>query len=239
MGAENCRYCFVIGRQCKDIIDCNSTEGELNYLTDGLLNCHRVICSHFIRNCSEIYYSMFCYNCQNLFGCTGLVRKQYCIFNKQYSKEEYEKLVPKIVEHMGKTGEWGKYFPPDLSAFGYNETFAYDMNPLLKEDAMKLGYKWSDYRQDSEISGENVVICEVTGRPFRLIKQEIEFYAKHGIPFPKVHPDVRIDRRYRIRNPNKFWKRACAKCGAGIVTTYDPKRPEVVYCEECFLKEVY
>lgn len=247
MGAENCRYCFVIGRQCKDIIDCNSTEGELNYLTDGLLNCHKVICSHFIRNCSEIFYSMFCYNSQNLFGCTGLDRKQYCIFNKQYTRQEYENLVPKIIEHMrapasaceGQGAAWGKYFPPELSAFGYNETFAFDMNPLSKEDALKFGFKWADYEQDIGAGGENCIICEETGKPFRLIKQEVDFYNKNGIPFPKVHPDVRIERRYRVRNPNKFWERACAKCGAEIVTTYDPERPEIVYCEKCYLGEIY
>lgn len=239
MGAENCRYNFVCGRGCKDIIDSNNTEGELNCFGDGAMNSQRILFSHFIRNCAEVSYSMFCYNSQNLFGCTGLNRKQYCILNKQYSKEEYEELVPKIVEQMQENGEWGKYFPKSTSAFGYNETFAYDMVPLSREEAMKFGFKWSDYRQDFGVGGENCVICEVTGRPFRLIKQEIEFYKRQGIPFPKRHPDVRIEQRYRIRNPNKFWNRKCAKCGKGIVTTYDPKRPEIVYCEECYLGEVY
>jgi hypothetical protein len=239
MGAENCRHSFVTGRACRDIIDSNNCDGELNCYADGAMASQRILFSHFIRNCSEISYSMFCYNCQNLFGCTGLSRKQYCIFNKQYSKEEYEALVPKIAEHMVQTGEWGKYFPPNLSAFGYNETFAYDMNPLTKEGALGFGYKWSDYRQDTEVSGENCMICEVTGRPFRLIKQELEFYEKQGIPVPRKHPDVRIEERYRIRNSNKFWKRACGKCGEDIVTTYDPKKPEIVYCEKCFLDEVY
>lgn len=238
MGAENSRHCFVIGRGCKDVIDSNNTDGELNCFADGVMNSQRVLFTHFARNCSEIYYSMLCYNSQNLFGCTGLNRKQYCIFNKQYSKEDYEALVPKIVEHMVKNVEWGRYFPPELSAFGYNESFAYDMNPLTKEEALSFGYKWSDYRQDTEASGD-CVICEVTGRPFKLIKQELDFYKKQGIPLPKVHPDVRIERRYRVRNPNKFWTRACAKCGKEIVTTYDPSKPEIVYCEECFLGEVY
>lgn len=239
MGAENCRNNFVIGRACKDIIDSNSCDGELNCSADGAMASQRILFSHFIRNCSQVSYSMFCYNCQNLFGCTGLVRKQYCIFNKQYTKEEYAELVSKIVEHMQKTGEWGKYFPLSLSAFGYNETFAYDMNPISKEEALRLGYKWSDYRQDTEVSGENCVVCEVTGKPFRLIKQELEFYKKQGIPLPKRHPDVRIEQRYRIRNPNKFWKRTCGKCGGDIVTTYAPKRPEIVYCEKCYLGEIY
>jgi hypothetical protein len=46
------------------------------------------------------------------------VTKEYCILNKQYTKEEYEILVPKIIEHMktfpsphgrgarGEGGEW-------------------------------------------------------------------------------------------------------------------------------------
>jgi hypothetical protein len=238
MGAENCRHSFVTGRACRDIIDSNSCDGELNCFADGAIASQRILFSHFIRNCSEISYSMFCYNCHNLFGCTGLNRKQYCIFNKQYSKEEYEELVPKIAEHMQKNGEWGVYFPLKMSAFGYNETFAYDMSPISKEEALKLGYKWSDYRQDMEVSGDHVV-CEVTGRPFRLIKQELDFYKKQGIPLPTKHPDVRIEQRYRMRNPNKFWKRVCGKCGEEIVTTYDPSRPEVVYCESCYLKEIY
>ena len=47
-----------------------------------------------------VQYSFFTINSSNLFGCVGLRNKQYCILNKQYTKEEYEKLVPKIIEHM-------------------------------------------------------------------------------------------------------------------------------------------
>lgn len=37
--------------------------------------------------------------------------------------------------------------------------------------------------------------CEVTKKPFRIIKQELEFYRKHNIPIPRRHPDQRyIDR---------------------------------------------
>jgi len=238
-GAEHCRYSNTIGLNGRDVIDSSNTTGELNCFVDGLLNSSRVIFSHFLRNCSEVSYSMFCYNCQNLFGCTGLVRKQYCIFNKQYTKEKYDEIVPKIVEHMQKTGEWGKYFPAKLSAFGYNETWGNDMVPLSKEEALDKGFKWSDYKQEVEVSGGGYIICEVSGRLFRPVKQEVEFYKKQGIPSPRLHPDVRIARRYAMRNPFRFWERKCMKCDKDIVTTYDPKRPEIVYCEECYLKEVY
>ena len=33
--------------------------------------------------------------------------------------------------------------------------------------------------------------------------------------------------------------RKCDKCSKDMKTTYAPKRPEIVYCEECYLNEVY
>ena len=56
---------------------------------------------------SNILYSVYCRdNVSNCFGCVGIKNSSYCIFNKQYTKEQYEVLAPKIIEHMKKTGEW-------------------------------------------------------------------------------------------------------------------------------------
>ena len=83
------------------------------------------------------------------------------------------------------------------------------------------------------------VRCEATGRPFRIIKQELEFYRKMRLPVPRLHPDERHRRRMALRNPRKLWKRPCGKCGKEMETTYAPERPEIVYCESCYLQEVY
>ena len=40
---------------------------------------------------SNIEYSIYCTEAHNLFGCVGVRSKQYCILNKQYTKEEYKK----------------------------------------------------------------------------------------------------------------------------------------------------
>lgn len=62
-------------------------------------------------------------NISNCFGCVGLHDGyEHCILNTQYTKEEYQLLVPQIIEHMMKTGEWEESFPPKLSSYGYNET---------------------------------------------------------------------------------------------------------------------
>jgi hypothetical protein len=79
----------------------------------------------------------------------------------------------------------------------------------------------------------------VSWKPYRIIKQELEFYKKHNIPLPRKHPDIRHMERMKLRNPRKLFDRKCDKCWKDIKTTYSPSRPEIVYCQECFEKEFY
>jgi hypothetical protein len=192
----------------------------------------------------------------------GLRRKQYCVLNKQYSKEEYEKLIPKIITHMQKTGEWGEFFPASLSLFGYNETIAYEHFPLLKENALSAGFNWSDYASPPPVANkvitkkemqklpdniqdinedilDSALTCEISGKLYKIIKPELSFYKKHNLPLPKRCPDQRHADRMALRCPRKLWERNCFKCKKTIQTTYAPDRPEIVYCEDCYLKEVY
>ncbi len=89
----------------------------------------------------------------DLFGCYASQQKHYCILNKQYSKEEYEALLPKIVEHMnampyvdaeGREYRYGEFFPPEMSFFAYNESLAQQYFPLTKKEALARGYRWRD-----------------------------------------------------------------------------------------------
>jgi formylmethanofuran dehydrogenase subunit E len=41
------------------------------------------------------------------------------------------------------------------------------------------------------------------------------------------------------KNPRKLRDRKCNKCSKDIKTSYDPKRPEKIYCQECYDKEIY
>ena len=81
-------------------------------------------------------YCLFSHNINQCFGCVCLKNQSYCIFNKQYTKEEYEILVPRIIEHMMKTGEWGEFFPSSLSPFGYNETVAMEYFPMTRDSVI-------------------------------------------------------------------------------------------------------
>ena len=98
-------------------------------------------------------YTYNCHSCSDCFASIGLRNKSYCILNKQYAKEEYETLVPKIIKHMndmpyidqkGRIYKYGEFFPPELSPFSYNETIAQEYFPLTKEEAINQGYSWKD-----------------------------------------------------------------------------------------------
>jgi hypothetical protein len=210
--------------------------------------------------CTNIFYSYFCFACSDCFACTGIRNKQYCILNKQYTKEEYEKLVPQIIEKMEAEWEWGEFFPSRISPFAYNESLGQESFPLTKEEALGQWFtrKDEDYainvpaslqkieakdlpniQQAEENILQTAIICEVTGRPFRIIKSELEYYKSHTIPLPTKHPDQRHLERMHQRNPRKLWQRPCMKCWIPIKSSYAPERKEIVYCEQCYNKEIY
>jgi hypothetical protein len=99
--SEDCKY-VQVGLEIKDVMDGSNMyiRPEKCYFSLGTLEVYNVIFSIYIFHSTNIMYSQQCYNCQNCFGCSGLRQKEYCILNKQYTKEEYQRLVPKIIKHM-------------------------------------------------------------------------------------------------------------------------------------------
>jgi hypothetical protein len=153
--SKNCINCFdvsdcedmkdiIFATKCKDCKDCTllGDGSQLCKNTLSTIGAYNSKHSFFTIDSSDIEYCEFSINSSNLFGCIGLKHKKYCIFNKQYEKEEYELLHDKIIAHMKKTGEYEKFFPAFLSCFNYNETTANTYYPLSKEEALKEGFKW-------------------------------------------------------------------------------------------------
>ena len=154
-GAEDCKYLLSSGLSLKDSYDVwgGGAKSELLNECVGSAGSRNLLCSDRMHNSYNISYSSNCFSSSNLFACVGLRHKQYCILNKQYTKEEYEELVPKIKKHMdalpytdkkGRVYKYGEFFPVELSPFAYNETIAQEYFPLTKEQALKQGYSWYD-----------------------------------------------------------------------------------------------
>jgi len=152
---ENTKYSWRVFNGIKDSYDISGgLKNELVY--ESSLAADDGYFTKFFSHCkgnknSDLIH--LCVNCSNIFGCVSLKNKQYCILNKQYTKEEYEELVPKIIKHMndmpyvdhiGRSYGYGEFFPSELSPFAYNETTAQEYFPLTKEEALKQGYKWKE-----------------------------------------------------------------------------------------------
>ena len=83
------------------------------------------------------------------------------------------------------------------------------------------------------------IICARSKKPFKIVKQELDFYRRMNLPVPHLHPEERYRERMAITNPRKITERECNGCGKKVKTTYAPERPETVYCESCYLELIY
>ena len=86
---EYCMYGHGINRSqwCIDI----SHVSESQYCYEGfwLTKCSNSLFSSQCENSFNMIFSKNCSGCQDCFGCVNLKKKSYCIFNEQYSRDEY------------------------------------------------------------------------------------------------------------------------------------------------------
>jgi hypothetical protein len=238
---EDCRY-FYTGFKIKDSMDiCHATEAEVGYelMSFGYGSYNSLfVCGAW--SSSNIQYSFEMHSCSDCFACCGLKYKKYCILNKQYSREEYEKLVPKIIEKMRADGEYGEFFPVSMSPFCYNEAFVFEYFPLTKEEALKQGFGWREPdKREYQKAHDDILACKKCGKNYKLNGAELNFYKKHNLPEPEFCFDCRHVERMNMRPPRILCKRNCDNCGTEITTAYAEGRPEIVYCEKCYLSKVY
>ncbi len=266
---ENCKWTqFVTVPPAKDCFDYSVWGNNATLVYESV---------HVGENVNNVMFSSYCFpDCLNLqyciwniagknnFGCVNLKRKSYCILNKQYSKEEYEKLKAQIIEDMkknpytdklGREFYYGEFFPLEFSRFAYNKSNAMRFLPKTKEEALAGGYAWDDrpepvykttmgagslpntIEQTKDGILNEVIECANCKRGYKVTKGELDLLRKLGLPAPRECPKCRENARFARLNPPKLWRRRCAKCQAEINTAFSPDRPEIVYCEKCYQGE--
>ncbi|MCR4328625.1 MAG: hypothetical protein NUV53_03870 [Patescibacteria group bacterium] len=227
---------WVTTEECRDCTEIIIGMGS--YEIQGVETPHQsIVARSCFNSITDSYYCDMCFGVSDCFGCFGLKQKQYCILNKQYSKDEYIKLKTKIIEHMKELEEWGEYFPPEHSPFAYNESMAQDYFPLEREEALKKGYFWHDrpttqyaitltpdklpktiaettddvvnYTIQCNTQENNEEENSLCVGAFRLIPLEITLYRKLGVPIPEYCFPCRRVKRFKFRNPRKLWHRRC------------------------------
>lgn len=66
-------------------------------------------------NCSDSEYLRYCYNCSNCFGCVYLSNKEYCILNRQFTRDEYLVALAEIKKQLKGKGLYGKHLAEILA----------------------------------------------------------------------------------------------------------------------------
>jgi len=266
---ENGKY-VLIGALSNDVMDCTAVglgETELCYYSmsvgDTAYNC---LFSNGIWSCRNIFYSDSLINCEDCFGSVSMKKQNHCILNKKYSNQEYEQMVGKIIGHMKSTGEWGEFLENQLCPYAYNETFANEFYPLSKEEAEKIGCGWQENDYTPNYQGEycllnddinyyqsrekvdeimrGIIKCEKSGKPFKIMPNELAFHVKEKIALPLTHPNVRFEERFAKLNFPKLYDSECicseqghghdGVCQNKFKTTFAPERKEKVYCQDCY-----
>ncbi|MBI4600166.1 hypothetical protein HY732_04600 [Candidatus Uhrbacteria bacterium] len=267
LGLENCRYMTKGdgGKDCYDIVHTGGPERCYWSVTPD--NSYEEFFVVFCWKSQWVMYSENCHTSENLLGCVGLKKSKFCILNKEYSESEYKVLKEKIIDGLKERGEWGQFFPNSTSLFAYNESIAVFHYPLEKEQALLYGYSWADdlpgtrgketvfwdavadsIRDIDDGIAKEIFACKECGKNYKMIPLEFKFYKQQNIPLPRFCPDCRFVKRSNLMNPYHLWHRQCmceksdhdhtSRCTMEFETSYAPERPELIYCEQCYQKEM-
>ena len=249
---EGCRYCRLGGINSRDLMDCCAVakDSELVYESHAVGSSYRCAFCSMCRSSNDCYYCQNISSCSNCFGCVGLRQAEYCVLNRQYSKEEYYTLVQQIVIAMSEAGEWGEFFPMQQSVFGYNETLAQEFFPLSRGDALAKGLQWTESDNGEPVPAtvilpatiENtpdsivneVFVCNGCKRNYRITSQELLLHRKLDVCIPQICSFCRHAARMNLRHNATLSQVRCVACAAAIETTMRDNERARVLCEECW-----
>jgi len=207
----------------------------------------------------DLEYCNSCYDCEHCFACVGLRRKKFCLFNKQYSEEEYWRLVDELKCAMLERGEYGEFPLMNFSSQYWKNSGSVQLYGATEEECRKMGARIFEPGEagaegpdanaelidmstiNDRVSTEELVgrvfFDSVAKRRFSYLKQELELYEKLRLAPPRLHPTRRIQQLYSEMNMPIFMKIPCQKCGKEIVVAKNNNYPvREIYCRSCYLK---
>jgi len=147
-------------KNCMDIYSLQKSENCY-----GSLLCDTLYNTHFSYNTDECINSYFlknCVNCQDCIGCINLRNRKYCIWNVQYTKENY--LIEK-----------------DKFNFG-SYSFLLDFKEKYKDFVLKYPHKYANIIKSIDSIGDNITNSKNVKYSFDVYdSMEDSKYVIHGI----------------------------------------------------------
>lgn len=265
-GCENIGESYRIAWQRKDVYrGCYlGLAGEINYELSTAPHSSTSMCSVICGDSSLVCYSASVFNSSNLFGCVGLQKKQYCILNKQYTKEAYDALSQRMIQDMKEQGVWGEFFPIALSPFGYNDSLAQEFISQSEDQARARSWQWETDQGGTkgaetmqpeaipvmiahadESLKKEILRCVSCAKNYRLLKKELARLKNMQLPVPLECTDCRLKKRMERFIVPILYHRVCmcnerhlhhgyTHCSNKFETTYRPEGKDIVYCKPCY-----
>ena len=268
---EDGKYLFMLSLgPIKDCYDVSAWGNNLSMVYESMSVCENIsnvrFCDETGLNLLDAEYTARVFGGSHVFGCVGVKKGEYCIFNRKYSEKEYYALRGKIIEHMnvmpyadkrGRVYKYGEFFPAEFSPFPYNDTLAQKFFPISPAQAIEESYNWSQEEKKSYVITmmakdlpdhirevnrsilSEIVGCQICGRGFKITSFELQFLKKMSLPLPRICPFCRIDARLDqwVRDL-RLVDRTCSKCGVSFQTSHPKEEAEYILCKKCYQEEV-
>lgn len=243
VNAKNCHDCTIW---------CESSQWLYECAICGLNAFRLAFCYNCWDGAQELLYCDTSHGSQFCFGSVCLRKREFCILNRRYSREDYFSLLPKIIKHMTETGEWGEYFPMHISPWPYNTSFASRYFPISEEEAKSRGLDWLTVDTQKSPIGQAVedlpdglpesehpiiVNSMLSGRAFKITSEEIKRYKRLNVPLPRLSYDERMNQRSLACGNVHLKPRLCDKTGVEIETVYSRADAPVLWTKESFDEE--
>ncbi|MFH1404814.1 MAG: hypothetical protein ABIH21_01795 [Patescibacteria group bacterium] len=232
------------------------------YYSSALEKCYNCLFCYWVARCQNSEFLIDSLDCDYCFACVGLRKKKYCIFNKQYSEDEYWQKVDELKCAMLECGEYGEFlpakfnpgYPPECGSVHYylappefiKQVNSLEFDPesegaigeeLINASDVKDVSELPDHARDLDGWAGAALYDPAFKRRFSLLKPEVEFYKKNSIAPPSEHQIERVRKLIMTSNSAVMEESKCNKCSKElIVAVNDVYRERNIYCKDCYLK---
>lgn len=255
---ENCCHDFWAGWDAKHICEWVGTYGCQGWYKVAVpIKCFEMRMSFMTIECRFSDYTGYSVGCENCFWCCGMHKEKFCVLNTPYSKNEYDTVIDKLIDHMKSTGEWGNFFPGNFAPNSYTDSLSGYFFPLSDWEKQKFWFnvsqqknqKISSYQsslnvpQTAHMADEDttklVFWDEQIEKPFTILGQDINFCRELKVPLPDTFYLRRIFWNLSwMPFDGELRKAYCAKSGKEIQTSWPAEYDGRILSEEEYLKIV-
>ena len=154
---------------------------------------------------------------------------------------------------MLSTGEYGTFFPQTINPHPFNRSDAFDFFPLNRAQAEAQGYEWAEDEAPNETSPAAVLpdhirdvtdqilnttlICARSGKRYKIVRKELDFYRTANRPLPRIAPMERLRQLSSILEVKPLIESACAHCQSPFASAYAGQTQNLL-CEACYQNEI-